>query len=74
MNVFWRHLESKEYDKNDMYGNHDLVSAMKADQILDRALKQLDALPSPYRTFYAKRMMAKIDSKICNQSHDQGIE
>lgn len=63
VNVFWKHLNDSEYDSTDTYGNKDLVSAARADTVLDRALRLLDAVPDDYRDFYARRMINKIQTK-----------
>ncbi|NXA40744.1 TYW5 protein, partial [Eudromia elegans] len=63
VNVFWKHLPSNCYDKNDTYGNKDPTAASRAMQILDRALKTLEDLPEEYRDFYARRMVLRIQEK-----------
>lgn len=68
VNVFWRHLDAKQYDSNDTYGNKDLVVAGRAGQVLDRALKLLDTLPDDYRDFYARQMIVKIRTKLSSES------
>ena len=62
-NVFWRHLEEKEYNKKDTYGNKDLVAGERALQGVERALKVLETLPKDYRDFYARRMVINIENK-----------
>jgi tRNA wybutosine-synthesizing protein 5 len=64
VNVFWRHLPPGYYDKTDVYGNKDLVAAAKAEQILDRSLKQLSSLPAEYRDFYARKMIVRIQTQL----------
>ena len=61
--MFWRHLEAKAYDNKDIYGNKDPVAATRAMQIADRAIKALEELPEEYRDFYARRMVARIQTK-----------
>ena len=63
VNVFWKHLESQHYDQKDTYGNRDLLPAQKAFQIMDRAMKALDALPAEYRDFYGRCLVSRIESK-----------
>ena len=63
VNVFWRHLEEKNYNKKDTYGNKDLIAGERALQGLDRALKVLESLPDDYRDFYARRMVINIENK-----------
>ena len=63
VNVFWKHLEDKMYDTKDVYGNKDPLPASRAFQILDRALKTLEELPEGYRDFYARRLIARIETK-----------
>lgn len=65
VNVFWRHLAADQYDKSDTYGNKDLVSAARAGQIVDRAIKLLETLPDDYRDFYARTLIARIQSRAC---------
>lgn len=67
VNVFWRHMPPDYYDKTDVYGNKDLVAATRSEQILDRALKQLDSLPTDYRDFYARKMIARIQTRLTDQ-------
>ncbi|KAH9523820.1 tRNA wybutosine-synthesizing protein 5 [Bulinus truncatus] len=63
VNVFWRHLDDKLYDNKDPYGNHDLLPAQRANQIVDRALKTLEELPEDYQEFYAHRLIERIRLK-----------
>ncbi len=63
VNVFWRHLSPDYYDKSDVYGNKDLLAAASAERILDRSLKQLELLPNDYRDFYARKMIARIQTR-----------
>ncbi|KAI8776077.1 tRNA wybutosine-synthesizing protein 5 isoform X1 [Biomphalaria glabrata] len=64
VNVFWRHLEDKLYDTKDPYGNHDLLPAQRANQIVDRAIKALEELPEEYQEFYAHRLIDRIRHKF----------
>lgn len=64
VNVFWRHLSPEHYEKADVYGNKDLVIASRAEQILDRSLKLLGSLPDDYRDFYARKLIAKMQSRL----------
>lgn len=66
INIFWRELDSSMYDKRDTYGNKDLLLASRAMQVVDRALKMIGELPENYRDFYARLMVAKIESKLFN--------
>jgi len=68
VNVFWRHLAADQYDKSDTYGNKDLVAASRAGQIVDRAIKMLDTLPDDYRDFYARKLIARIQSRACKHT------
>ncbi|XP_045178484.2 tRNA wybutosine-synthesizing protein 5-like [Mercenaria mercenaria] len=63
VNVFWKHLENAVYDNKDTYGNKDPLPASRAFQIIDRAVKTLDELPEPYREFYARRLIDRIEKK-----------
>ncbi|XP_069107378.1 tRNA wybutosine-synthesizing protein 5-like [Argopecten irradians] len=64
VNVFWKHLDDSKYDHRDTYGNKDHVPFSRAQQILDRALKALEELPEDYRSFYGKRLIARIEKKV----------
>ena len=72
VNLFWRNLDDKYYDHKDTYGNKDPPQAQRAKQILDRAIKCLEELPSDYRDFYARCMVNRIQAKcfitenVCN--------
>jgi len=68
VNVFWRHLSPEHYDRSDTYGNKDLVTAARARQIIDRAVSLLDTLPEEYRDFYARKLIARIQSKACKST------
>nr|CAB3267408.1 tRNA wybutosine-synthesizing protein 5-like [Phallusia mammillata] len=63
VNVFWRELDESYYDAKDVYGNKDLVPAARSMDIVNRALKVLDALPGPYKDFYARKIIAHIEDK-----------
>lgn len=63
INIFWRHLDPVLYDSRDTYGNKDPLPAQRAQQIVDRALKALEELPEDYRDFYARCIVARIESK-----------
>lgn len=60
VNVFWRHLKSGLYDKNDPYGNKDPLPAGKALALIARALKELKELPEDYQQFYSRQMISQI--------------
>jgi len=49
-------------------GNKDLIAAARAGQVVDRAVKLLDRLPDDYKDFYARKLMACIQSRACKQS------
>ncbi|CAL8240768.1 unnamed protein product [Merluccius merluccius] len=63
VNVFWRHLAAKSYDKKDLYGNKDPAAATRALQALERALHMLDELPASYRDFYGRRMVQRVQQR-----------
>jgi len=65
VNVFYRHLPADQYDRTDTYGNRDLIVAARASQITDRALNLLATLPDDYRDFYARKLVARIQSRAC---------
>ena len=54
-NIFWRHLETPNYDRKDLYGNKDLVKAVQAHQHVLNAMDLLKNLPEEYRDFYRDR-------------------
>ncbi|XP_063238800.1 tRNA wybutosine-synthesizing protein 5-like [Bacillus rossius redtenbacheri] len=64
VNVFWRHLEVDMYDKNDPYGNKDIVPAARALQMVGNALKALQPLPGEYRDFYTRRLISSLQSSL----------
>jgi len=63
VNVFWKHLDDIMYDGKDTYGNKDPLPAVRAFQIVDRAIKALEELPEEYQDFYARRLINRIESK-----------
>lgn len=63
INVFWKNLSDQLYDKKDPYGNKDLLPAAKAMRMLDNVWHQLDSLPEEYRDFYARQLIARLESK-----------
>jgi len=69
VNVFWRQLSADQYDQTDTYGNKDLVAAARAGQVIDRAIKLLDTLPDDYKDFYARKLIARIESRACKHSN-----
>ncbi|XP_065289797.1 tRNA wybutosine-synthesizing protein 5-like isoform X3 [Dermacentor albipictus] len=60
VNVFWRNLDASLYDKNDPYGNKDLIPAAKALASVERATKELQLLPFDCQQFYALKMISQI--------------
>ena len=63
INIFWKNLEEKLYDKKDPYGNRDLLPAAKASRMLDNVWHQLDNLPAEYRDFYGRQLIARLEAK-----------
>ena len=65
INVFWKNLQlpSDVYDKKDPYGNKDLLPAAKALRMLDNVTKQLEDLPTDYKDFYGRQLIARIEKK-----------
>ena len=63
VNVFWRNLPAQLYDPKDVYGNKDLNPALRAQDCVARAAKLLDALPSEYKDFYARKLIQGIKDK-----------
>lgn len=66
INVFWKNLQTDLYDKKDPYGNKDLLPASKSLRMLDNVIKQLDELPTEYKDFYGRQLIAKIEKKCLN--------
>jgi len=68
--VFWRELDKEFYNKNDIYGNNDLVPAAKCVDMIKRIQKELGTMPDTYRDFYAKRIIKMLsDGLTCKNSH-----
>ncbi|KAJ9601316.1 hypothetical protein L9F63_000538 [Diploptera punctata] len=64
VNVFWKNLEEKHYDKSDVYGNKDPIPATRALQAVNNGRKQLDNLPREYKDFYIRRMIAMLETEL----------
>ncbi|XP_046662570.1 tRNA wybutosine-synthesizing protein 5-like [Homalodisca vitripennis] len=64
VNVFWKNLDHELYDKNDFYGNKDLLPAAKALQNVENAIKLLNTLPPQYKDFYLKRCLKNIEKHL----------
>lgn len=64
VNVFWRHLPKELYDSKDPYGNKDPLPAQRALQMVDKALKLLDALPDDHKQFYCLKLISAIEKKL----------
>lgn len=62
VNVFYKNLDERLYDQKDIYGNKDLVPAARAMQMVDKAIKMLDELPSDYKDFYSRLLIARVES------------
>lgn len=67
VNLFWKHLEDNFYEKNDLYGNKDLLMAQKAFFAAGKAIKELNQLPMHYRQFYTKMIIQKFQENIDNK-------
>ncbi len=67
INIFWKNLKDELYDKKDPYGNKDLLPAAKATRMLDNVWHQLDDLPEQYRDFYARQLIARLESKCLSK-------
>ena len=63
VNVFYKHLDDKLYDQKDIYGNKDPIPASRASQMIDKAVKMLDELPTEYKDFYSRVMVSKLEQK-----------
>lgn len=64
VNVFWRELEAVFYDKNDIYGNKDLMPAAKSMDIAKRIAKELKTMPQTYRDFYTRRIIQMLSEGL----------
>ena len=62
INVFYKTLDEKLYDPKDIYGNNNLIPAARAMQMVDKAMKVLEDLPSEYRDFYSRLLVSKIEN------------
>ncbi len=61
VNVFWKHLDDGFYEKNDLYGNKDLVNGSKALLFGDKSIKEINLLPDKtYKEFYTKRLVQNL--------------
>ncbi|XP_054277778.1 tRNA wybutosine-synthesizing protein 5-like [Macrosteles quadrilineatus] len=69
VNVFWKNLDHSLYEKNDFYGNKDLVPAAKAFQNVENAVKLLSLLPEQYKDFYLRRCMNNMCKHLNTTSH-----
>jgi len=67
INVFWQHLDSSFYDKKDIYGNKDLVPAVQALQLIEKASQLLNQLPDDYKDFYARRSISKLAKQTVDE-------
>ena len=64
VNVFWRHLEDKFYDRRDPYGNKAPPQVQRAMQAVEKAVKMLDELPIIYQEFYGGRLLDLLQGKL----------
>ncbi|RZF44179.1 hypothetical protein LSTR_LSTR003819 [Laodelphax striatellus] len=64
VNVFWKNLDAHFYEKNDYYGNKDLIPASKMLQAVSKAMNNLDSLPKDCKEFYAKRAIRLIEKTL----------
>lgn len=64
VNVFWHELEKSLYNKNDIYGNNDLMPAAKCMDIAKRIQKELNILPPTYRDFYMRRVIKTLSQTL----------
>ena len=53
-----------EYDARDVYGNKDIVVGRESIKKASEIGAKLDALPEPYRTFYARRCLNEIAQQL----------
>ena len=64
VNVFWKHLNESLYEKNDIYGNKDLLPAAKSMDLTKRSVNEIKKLPPVYRDFYLRRMIQILKENI----------
>ena len=67
INVFYndrRLLALNSYDAKDVYGNKDLIEGKESVQKAMEIGLKLNALPEPYKTFYARRCLNEIAKQL----------
>lgn len=64
INLFWKHLDDSFYEKQDLYGNKDLLNATKAFDLTKRSIKEVNSLPKEYKQFYIRRMIQMLKESI----------
>ena len=66
VNVFYNdeRLKPEDYDAKDVYGNKDLVVAKDAMKKSSELGANLNSLPEPYKTFYARRCLNEIAAQL----------
>jgi tRNA wybutosine-synthesizing protein 5 len=64
VNVFWKHLDEKFYEKKDIYGNKDLTVAKKAFEFTEKSMRELNSLPFEYKQFYTKRIIQCLNDNL----------
>ena len=70
VNVFWKHLDLSFYDKRDLYGNKDLLPAIKAFHSIDELFDSGLSLPPEYVNFYGERLIAYAREKLSMSAKD----
>ena len=65
--MFWRELDKSFYEKNDIYGNKDLLSAAKSIDLAKRIQKELATLPPTYKEFYIRRIIQMLNENLENK-------
>jgi hypothetical protein len=58
VNTFFRHLDSAEYNRKDLYGNKDLLRASEAQILIEKAMDMMKGLDPHYYDFYIDRFKA----------------
>lgn len=72
VNIFWKHVVDSYYEKNDIYGNKDLVNASKAFLFIDKSIKELNLLPDKtYKEFYTKRIIQMLTDNLNDANNDK---
>ena len=64
VNCFWRHLDSKFYNRKDLYGSKDLVMGEESLEKLSGAMESLKELRPHYKNFYLSKMISVLKREL----------